>query len=109
LPAKRVPGLSDVLTGDADALQAVQRVPGTRLNLLACGAPVNVSATDLLATGALRELFDTLRRAYDRIVVDPPPAGAIADALVLAPLVDGVLVVARSGKVGRSAVLHVLD
>jgi capsular exopolysaccharide synthesis family protein len=109
LPTRRVPGLSDVLTGSADALQAVQRVPGTRLNLLACGAPAPMSTTDLLASGALRELFDTLRRAYDRIVVDTPPAGTIADALVLAPLADGVLVVARSGKVARSAVLHVLD
>ncbi len=109
LPTRRVPGLSDVLTGSADPLQAVQRVPGTRLNLLACGAPAPMSTTDLLASGALRELFDTLRRAYDRIVVDTPPAGTIADALVLAPLADGVLVVARSEKVGRSAVLHVLD
>jgi capsular exopolysaccharide synthesis family protein len=109
LPAKRVPGLTDVLTGEADPLQAVQRVPGTRLNLLACGAPAHMSSTDLLATGTLRDLFDTLRRAYDRVVVDTPPAGTVADALVLAPLADGVLVVARSGKVGRSAVLHVLD
>ena len=42
-------------------------------------------------------------------MVDTPPVGAVADALVLAPLVDGVLVVARSGKVTRDAVARVLE
>jgi capsular exopolysaccharide synthesis family protein len=107
--ARRVPGLTEVLTEGADPTKAAQRISGTRLSLLACGAPVGVSSTDLLARSGMRDLLATLRTRYDRIVVDTPPAGTIADALVLAPLVDGVLVVARSGKVGRGAVVHVLD
>ncbi len=109
LRARRVPGLSDVLTDGVEPAKAVQCIAGTRLSLLAGGAPVPVSSTDLLARSVLRDLLAQLRTRYDRIVVDSPPAGTIADALVLAPLVDGVLVVARSGKVGRGAIVHLLD
>jgi Mrp family chromosome partitioning ATPase len=89
--------------------QAIQRVPGTRLSLLPSGTPVRRNPADLLATTALRDLLTSLRSRYDHIVLDTPPGGAIADALILSPLADGVLVVARSGKVTRSALVHVLE
>jgi capsular exopolysaccharide synthesis family protein len=109
LQAKRVPGLVEVLAGVATPRQAIQRVSGARLDLLPCGTQVARNPADLLSTGALRELIARLRSTYDRIVLDTPPAGSIADALVLSRLVDGVLVVARSGKVTRSELFRVLE
>jgi capsular exopolysaccharide synthesis family protein len=109
LQAKRVPGLVEVLTGVVPLRQAIQRVCGGRLDLLACGTAVARNPADLLSTGTLRELVERLRSTYDRIVLDTPPASSIADALVLSRLADGVLVVARSGKVTRSDLFHVLE
>jgi capsular exopolysaccharide synthesis family protein len=109
LQAKRVPGLTEVLTGVATPRQAIQRVCGGRLDLLPCGTPVTGNPADFLSTGALRELVERLRSTYDRVVLDTPPAGSIADALVLSRFADGVLVVARSGKVARSDLLRVLE
>jgi capsular exopolysaccharide synthesis family protein len=109
LHAKRAPGLIELLTGMASPEQAIQRVNGTRLSLLPSGAPVLRSPADLLATAAMRDLLASLRTRYDRIVIDTPPAGAIADALVLSRLADGVLVVAHSGKVTRNELGHVLE
>jgi capsular exopolysaccharide synthesis family protein len=109
LRGKRVPGLVEVLTGVATPKQAIQRVGGGRLDLLACGTPVARNPGDLLSTGTLRELVERLRANYDRIVLDTPPAGSIADALVLSRLADGVIVVARSGKVTRSELFHLLE
>jgi capsular exopolysaccharide synthesis family protein len=109
LQAKRVPGLIEVLTGVATPRQAIQRVGGGRLDLLACGTPVARNPADLLSTGSLRELVERLRANYDRIVLDTPPAGSIADALVLSRLADGVIVVARSGRVTRSELYHLLE
>jgi capsular exopolysaccharide synthesis family protein len=109
LQAKRVPGLVEVLTGVVSLRQAIQRVCGGRLDLLACGTAVARNPADLLSTGTLRELVERLRTTYDRIVLDTPPAGSIADALVLSRLADGVLVVARSGKVTRNDLFHVLE
>jgi capsular exopolysaccharide synthesis family protein len=103
------PGLSEVLTRVSQPAQAIVRVPGSRLSLLASGAPVQRNPADLLATSTFRQLLAALRTRYDRIVLDTPPAGTIADALILAPQADGVLVVARSGKVTRSALAHLLE
>jgi succinoglycan biosynthesis transport protein ExoP len=109
LRTKPVPGLVEATTGVCRAEQAIRRVQGTRLCLLPCGAAVERGSADILASGALGSLLGRLRTQYDRIVLDTPPAGAIADALVLSRLADGVLVVARSGKVSRGELLHVLE
>src|SRR5262249_49646231 len=106
LHTKRAPGLIEVLTGMASPEQAIQRVEGTRLGLLPSGTSVLRNPAALLATGAMRDLVAKLRAHYDRIVLDTPPAGAIADALVLSRLVDGVLVVAHSGKVSKNELNH---
>lgn len=109
LHAKAVPGLVEAML-DASALpRAIRRAEGTRLSFLPCGTPLERSPADLLASGAMRDLVARLRGQYDRIVLDTPPAGAIADPLVLSRLADGVLVVAHSGKVSRGELLHVLD
>ena len=79
------------------------------MSLLSVGRRDANSPSDLLATAAFQDLIEKLRERFDRIVLDTPPAGAIADALVLAPLADGVLVVARSGKVDRTALGHTLE
>jgi len=102
-------GLCEVLSGSIRPQQAIFRVPGKNFSLLAAGTSRRSNPSDLLATGALRELLASLRGSYDRIVVDTPPAGALATALVLSPLADGVVVVARCGKVTSGDLLQVLQ
>jgi polysaccharide biosynthesis transport protein len=109
LRSRRVPGLSECLIGMVPSADAIHQVPGSRLSLLPAGTPFQRSPADLLATHAMRRLITELRGRYDRIVLDTPPVGSIADALILAPLADGVLVVTHSGKVTRSALNHVLE
>jgi capsular exopolysaccharide synthesis family protein len=109
LNGKRAPGLSDLLTGSSSLDQAIQRLPGTRLSLLAGGTAVQRNPADLLASGIMRDLLGELRTRFDRIVFDTPPCGEIADALILSPLADGVLVVTRAGKVSKAALLNVLE
>jgi succinoglycan biosynthesis transport protein ExoP len=109
LQTRESPGLSDVVLNRGSADQAIQHVPGSRLCLLPAGSPVPRSAADLLATDAFRKMLTRLRGRFDRIIIDSPPVGAVADALILAPQTDGVLVVARSGKVARGALANVLE
>ncbi len=105
---RREPGLADLIAGGGRPEEAVQSLT-RELSLLPAGTPVARNPADLLSTDAFRALLARLRGTYDRIVFDTPPVGAGADALVLAPLVDGVLVVARSGRVTRDAVGRVLE
>lgn len=109
LKAREVPGLTDVLVGRVTALDAIQRrVAGSELHLLAAGTHAP-SPADLLTTKVLRSCLESLREAYDWIVVDTPPVAAVAEPLMLAPLSDGVVVVTGAEMVPRGAVQHTLE
>ncbi len=107
LRLERAPGLSDVLAGKASLEEAVRDAPGSSLKMLTSGSGVP-SPGDLLTTEAMRGLVDGLRESYRWIILDTPPVGAVADALVLSSLADGVVVVAGAEMVSRKAVLNTL-
>ena len=92
LRARRSPGLSDVLAGRTEAMDAVQAVDGTRLRLMASGSPV-ASPSDVLEPAAVARVMDALRGQFRWIVLDTPPLGAAPDALPLAAASDGVVMV----------------
>jgi succinoglycan biosynthesis transport protein ExoP len=109
LKVKRTPGLTDVLVGRARPSSAIQqRVHDTRLDLLPAGTSVP-SPADLLSGQAMPGLLEALRTHYRWIVIDTPPVGAVAEPLALAPMVDGMVVVAGAEMVPRKAVAHSLE
>lgn len=100
-------GLGQVLHGSADVADAIQTVelaegPSASLDVLLAGdSPRHPS--ELLEAAALSRLLDELRGRYEMIVIDTPPLRAVADALLLARLSDGALLVTRSGATDRDA------
>jgi capsular exopolysaccharide synthesis family protein len=108
LRARRAPGLSDVLVGKVSVADAVQRPAGTRLTYIPAGRPTP-SPADLLTARTWTTLLEELRKRFDWIVIDSPPMGAVSDALVLAPLVDGTIVVAGAEMVPRRAVQQTVE
>ena len=56
----------------------------------------------------MRRLVDHLRTRFDRVILDTPPVLPLADVAVLAPLVDGILMVVRAGFTTRSAIENAL-
>ncbi len=101
------PGLTDVLAGDLSLEEALIWIPEFRLTLLPAGRPTN-QPTELLGSFEMRRTVDTLRTHFDRIVIDTPPALALADVGVVGPLSDGVLVVVRAGRTPRPAIERAL-
>jgi capsular exopolysaccharide synthesis family protein len=109
LRARRTPGLSDVLVGNAKPSEVIQQhLDGVPFAFLPSGTTVP-SPADLLTTRTMPGLLDALRQIYDWIIIDTPPVGAVAEALILAPLSDGVVIVAGAEMVPRKAVLHTLE
>jgi capsular exopolysaccharide synthesis family protein len=108
LGAKKSPGLSDILVGKAKLGECVQRLTGTDLSLLPSGSHAP-SPGELMAPHLLRVLVDSLRGTYSWIVIDTPPVGAVADALILSSISDGVLVVAQAERIPRQAVRRTLQ
>jgi Mrp family chromosome partitioning ATPase/uncharacterized protein involved in exopolysaccharide biosynthesis len=72
------------------------------VSLLPCGA-VGLHAADTLKASTLRLLLHELSANFDVIILDTPPAMVSADAVILAPVVDEVLMVVRAGKTDRTA------
>ena len=55
-----------------------------------------------------QELLKTAKAQFDRVVVDTPPIGAVTDALVIGPQVDGTVVVVRARKTLRARASKIL-
>jgi capsular exopolysaccharide synthesis family protein len=101
-------GLSDVLTGQASMEKVVQPTPVERLSILPSGTiPTNPS--ELLCSPRMDEFLLEASERYDRVIFDSPPVGAVTDACVLAPSLDGVVHVIGHGLTSRHAVRHGRD
>jgi succinoglycan biosynthesis transport protein ExoP len=115
-------GLSDVLRGAVHLPQAIQRlavlnsrvVPpqvgwtGPELHLLQAGRAVR-DPSSLLAAPQMDELLQALLEAYDLVLIDSPPVFPITDSAILAPRVDGVVLVVRCHRTTREITREALE
>jgi succinoglycan biosynthesis transport protein ExoP len=109
LKVKNHLGLSNVLTGSADFESAVSRaVAVPSLDVLSSG-PTPPLPSEILDSAALDELVSQLRREYDLIVIDSPPATVVTDAIALGMRADGVLWVTRAGIVTKPLVARAAE
>jgi non-specific protein-tyrosine kinase len=104
-------GLVDGLRTEAlAATGAANVVPSGVKNLwLLPSGPVPPDPSELLGSDAAGRLIRRLAQLWDIVVLDSPPVGPVADALVLAEHADGLLVVARSGQTRRSDLRGALE
>ena len=103
LGIERVPGLSELIKGNINDISASVRryaSSNTQLDIIPSGEmPENPS--ELLNSERCARLFELLAQAYDYIVVDLPPIGAVVDAVSIAQELDGMLVVIRENACPR--------
>lgn len=99
-------GLAEVLSGEASLQEALRETDVPGLRVLTSGQP-RPDAADLLTSPRLGEALASLREMADLIVIDTPPALALADAMIVAPHVDGVIVVVGSRAATQQALVRV--
>jgi protein-tyrosine kinase len=93
-------GLADVLDGTAELGQAVVRVGA--LTVLCAGAARDPGAA--LRSPRAAVVMEQLRAAYELVVLDAPPALALADGDRVASAADAALLVVRAGATPREVV-----
>ena len=93
--ASRRPGLSEYLSGQITLEQAI-RNSGVEesLDYITCGTH-SPKPYEMLESSAMKKLDKLLRERYDYVIYDTPPMLLVSDALAVAPIVDGTVVVAR--------------
>jgi succinoglycan biosynthesis transport protein ExoP len=94
-------GLGQVLLGQRELAEAALSTELEGLSLLAAGPATSIRPSDLFTAGALARLVEAARAVFRVVVVDTPPVLGIADTSLLAPHVDGVLLVVRLGRARR--------
>jgi capsular exopolysaccharide synthesis family protein len=99
-------GLSTVLTGN-DTLEAALQQFGPQPNLwvLASG-PTPPNPAELLASETMAALCRELAGRFEHVIIDSPPVLAVTDATILSSLVEGVILVAESGRTAQVAILR---
>jgi capsular exopolysaccharide synthesis family protein len=101
-------GLSDLLSHEATLDRAVQASHVDGLRVITSGRlPPNPA--ELLGSCAMTAVLERLAGRFDAIVLDAPSLLAVADALTLAPAVDGVLLVVGRAQARAEAVRSARD
>lgn len=88
----KVSGLSHVLSGLCNVKEALCETDVPGLYIMFAGARVP-NAAELLGTRSFKKLISALEETFDYVIVDAPPLGMVIDCAVIAPVVDGVLMV----------------
>ena len=102
-------GLSDYFIRSTDKLSGlVKKLNPDRLRLITSGnLPPNPS--ELLGSKKMVEMLNLLIKRVDLLIFDTPPILVVTDALVLAPRVDGVILVIDTKKTKRAAVKNAIE
>lgn len=101
LPNKR--GLTNILAGEVTVEESIQYSAFPRLQIITSG-PLPPNPTELLGSQRMLDLIEQLKGIFDFIILDTPALLSVADAAVLAPAVDNVILVVAQGQTHRGDV-----
>ncbi|MCF8055331.1 MAG: polysaccharide biosynthesis tyrosine autokinase [Desulfocapsa sp.] len=89
-------GLSSYLSGNTDKSPIC--ASENELVFLIPSGPVPPNPAELLHSTKMQLLVGEMLKKYDYVLLDSPPIQSVTDSLTLSSLVDGTLLVTRSGK-----------
>ncbi len=97
-------GLSNFLSGNAEIDDGIIKASNIEnLDVITSG-PIPPNPAELLSSYRFTDLLYALYSLYNFIIIDTPPVIGISDSLIASTQVDGVIIVARSGKTQKEAI-----
>jgi protein-tyrosine kinase len=90
-----VPGLSDILQGNVEIIDALINSTDANLFFLPPGKEVT-NPSELLSLPLLSRSLKFLTERFDWVIIDSPPVTSLADTLVISPACDSVLLVVHA-------------
>ena len=94
----------DYLTGDASLEDIIHKDEKTGLHRIYARSVPN-SALDLVSSEKMERLIESLKQAYDLVVIDSPACLAVSDARVLAKMSDQLIYVVSWDRTPREVVM----
>lgn len=90
-------GLSNILVNEARLEEAAYATGINDLDVISSG-PIPPNPSELLGSRRMESFIQEASKLYDYIIFDTPPVLAVTDAQILANIVDGTILVIRSGQ-----------
>jgi capsular exopolysaccharide synthesis family protein len=89
------PGLSELVAGSAPLDECVFPADNSNLWVLQSGR-VPLNPLELISSHRFAEVMDTLKQAFDVVIIDSPPMQLVSDALVLSQYATSILYVVKA-------------
>jgi tyrosine-protein kinase Etk/Wzc len=105
---EREDGLTEAIVHSRDLIEMAKPTGIDNLDVITCGIIPPNPAT-LLASKAMKELIEQLKNQYDLVLFDTPPIIVVTDAVLVARLTDGILMVVRCNATPREAAQHAAE
>ena len=102
------PGFTNLLLGSNTLEEALISTPVPGLRLMASG-PLPPDPAQILRLPRIRESIAALRDNRDIVIFDAPPVLVVADALILAGLVDSAVLVVDTSRTSRRVVAQAVE
>ena len=98
-------GLATALLDEQPRELPLQPTMVPNLQVLTSG-PLPPNPTDLLASRRMRQLIESLVASAELVLFDSPPVALVADAAILAHMLDGVILVISAGRTRRDMAIR---
>ena len=100
-------GLTSILASakmsEVEIMNSIEQYEKSNVYVLTAG-PASPSPANLLGSPQMTSLMTTLESTFTHIIIDSPPVVFFTDSVLMSSIVDGVLLVVRSGKSSRDVV-----
>ncbi|MDZ8023336.1 MAG: polysaccharide biosynthesis tyrosine autokinase [Nostoc sp. DedQUE11] len=102
-------GLSSLISTNAPMSDAIRELPSmNQLSVITAG-PISSDPTKLLSSEKMKQLMTDFHNTFDLVIYDAPPLLELADVSLLAPHIDGMLLVVRIDKTDSSMIKQTLE
>jgi capsular exopolysaccharide synthesis family protein len=93
-------GIVEAVLDGKKIKDVIKRTAEPNLDIITAGVAVS-QPSEIFESGHIRELLDEARFYYELILVDCAPILPVSDPMLLAPEVDGVLLIIKAGSTQR--------
>ncbi|QHG20099.1 capsular biosynthesis protein [Nostoc sp. ATCC 53789] len=102
-------GLSNLISTNLPVGEVIRQLPSmSKLSVITAG-PVPSDPAKLLSSSKMKQLMTDFQKNFDLVIYDAPPLVGLADASLIAPHTDGLLIVVRIHKTNSSILKIALD
>jgi polysaccharide biosynthesis transport protein len=102
-------GLSNLISTNLPQSEVIQKIPWMKQLSVITSGPIPPDPAKLLSSQKMKLLMEEFHKNFDLVIYDAPELVGLADANLLVPHTNGILLVARMDKTDSSLLKRALD